>query len=152
MDKEELAQKLTEDEKLIQKAASFYVRHQNLRRFASMMEVTEDDIEEIFVDYPQIEEKFNEKVFEESSKLARRKMRAGVPEAVNKLNELITDGEGDEKYAYQSASTLLNIWTRLDAKRENTSNDDEDELDKIWQEIEREDRAKESSKDMSRTQ
>lgn len=124
-------------EKAMKKMAASFVRYKTLGVFAGKLEITEEELEEYFIDNPEVEERFNNAVFDQSTKVAYRMIRAGVPEAIAKLNELITDPDEDPGNAYKSSSALLNTWTKIDNIRAKSGNKDveEDDLDIIWKEV-----------------
>ena len=136
MTNEEL-NKILKSEKLMKKMAASFVRFKSLGPFAEKLKTDEEQIEDFFIDYPDAEERFNDAVFAQSTRIAYRMIRAGVPEAISKLNELITDPDEDPSNAYKSSSALLNTWTKIDNIRAKSGNKDveEDDLDIIWKEV-----------------
>ena len=145
MTNEELKNYL-KDDKAIQKIAMVFIRYRTMEAVANKLETSVDDLEDFFIDNPDVEEKFNTWVEEQSSKLAKRKIRAGLDTAIGKLNELISDPDEDEKYAYQSASTLLNIWTKIDkTNTTGATKEEEDDLDKIFKDLTNDARTKEDT-------
>ena len=145
MTSEEIA-KHFRSEKQRKKMAALYVRNQSLSAIAARIDCTEEELDEMFIDYPELSQKFDDAIYEYSSGRAYRNIRAGIGEAIAKLNELITDGDEDQKYAYQSASTLLNIWTKID-KLQTPAEEKEDELDMIYKELINEKGTEEDSSD-----
>lgn len=138
MDTHELKRALA-SERAMKKMAASFVRYKSLRPFATKIGTTEEELEEFFIDHPEVEERFNQAVFDQSTKVAYRMIRAGVPEAIAKLNELITDPEEDATNAYKSSSALLNTWTKIDNIHARagmpTEEEEDDELDLIWKEV-----------------
>lgn len=124
------------NEAFIRKLAVKYVKYKDMDWAATELGVEGDDIEEIFLERPDLEEKFDDMVYRQSTKLGYRKIRAGLDEAIGKLNELVSDGEGDENTAYKAASKLLDVWSRLDAVRKEKEEDDD--LDTILKEVSQE--------------
>lgn len=124
------------NEAFIRKLAVKYVKYKDMDWAATELGVEGDDIEEVFLERPDLEEKFDDMVYRQSTKLGYRKIRAGLDEAIGKLNELVSDGEGDENTAYKAASKLLDVWSRLDAVRKEKEEDDD--LDTILKEVSQE--------------
>ncbi len=123
-------------EKAMKKMAASFVRYKSLAPFAGKLELTEDEVEDFFIDFPDVEERFNNAVFDQSTRIAYRMIRAGVPEAIAKLNELITDPDEDQGNAFKSSSALLNTWTKIDNIRAGAgAKEEEDDLDLIYKEV-----------------
>lgn len=134
----------------LKKLAAKYVKHRDLEFAAMDMGFSGDDVEEFFIDYPEREDKFDQFVYDHSTKLGKRKIRAGLDEAIGKLNELISDPDEDQNNAFRSASKIVDVWTKIDAANKDEKEKDEDDLDLIWRAIDNEQTAKESSKDNKR--
>lgn len=140
---------LLKGERIMKKMAASFIRYKTLRVFAKQHNTSEEDIENYFIEFPHEEDRFNDAVYEQSKKLAYRAIRAGVPEAIAKLNELITDPEEDATNAYKSSSALLNTWTKIDnIQPERCKTEEEmDDLDLIWQEVVESAKEKETNTD-----
>lgn len=133
-DERPLTQKLNDD-KFLRKLAAKYVKYRDMNWAARELgEESEDSIEEAFIDNPGVEKKFDDMVYEHSTKLGYRKLRAGLDEALGKLNELVTDGDEDENNAFRAASKIVEVWTKLDAQRKSRE-EETDELDEIWKQV-----------------
>jgi len=133
-DERPLTQKLNDD-KFLRKLAAKYVKYKDIDWAAyDLGEESGDSIEEAFIDDPKLEKKFDDMVYEHSTKLGYRKLRAGLDEALGKLNELVTDGDEDENNAYRAASKIVEVWTKLDAQRKSRE-EETDELDEIWKQV-----------------
>jgi len=140
MTNEEL-NKILKSEKLMKKMAASFVRFKSLGPFAEKLKTDEEQIEDFFIDYPDAEERFNDAVFAQSTRIAYRMIRAGVPEAIAKLNELISDPDEDQTNAFKSSSALLNTWTKIDnIKSSAGGKEEDDDLDIIWKDIAANDR------------
>jgi len=146
MNREELIEAM-QGSKFMKKLAAQYIRTQNMDMLAQKFATTREVIEDIFIDYPELEEQFDEAVNSHSSTLAHRKIRAGVDEAIGKLNELITDPDEDPQTAYRAANALLSVWAKVSAKTPGEGKDKKDDLDEIWDMIQDETKPKKDFKD-----
>ena len=151
MNNEELVKRLKND-KEIKKIAAHFVRMKSMEDVAAKLDCSVETLEDIFIDHPDLDEKFNQEVYEYSRKLAYRKIRAGLDEAISKLNELITDPDEAPENAYRSANSLLSIWTKIDAtKVPGGGKEEKDDLDDIWELIQDEAQGKKDSENSKGT-
>jgi hypothetical protein len=121
------------DDKNLRKLVVKYVKHKDLELAAHEIGTTEDDVEEFFMANPKAEEKFDELLYERATRMGYRKLRAGLDEAIGRLNELVSDGDEDQTNAFKSASKILDVWSRLDGAKK--KEEDEDDLDAIYKQI-----------------
>lgn len=119
----------------LKKLAVRFVKHKDMTQAAIAMGSTEDLIEEVFIDHPEIEEKFDNYIYEQATKLGYRKIRAGLDEAIGKLNELVTDSNEDQNNAFRSASKILDVWARIEHLKKPGSKEEKDDLDELWDSI-----------------
>lgn len=144
MNREELVKNL-KDEKFMKKIAAHYVRTTSMFKVAQKVAATEEDFDDIFIDHPDLEDKFNDAIYDYSRTLAHRKIRAGLDEAIGKLNELITDPDEDPQTAYKAANALLSVWTKIESSKKPGEGKDKDDLDEIWDIIQDENKTEKDS-------
>jgi hypothetical protein len=150
MNREELI-KSFRDDKFMKKLAATFVRFKDLNLVASKFATTGELIEDIFIDHPDLEDRFNQAVYDYSRTLAMRKIRAGLDEALGKLNELITDPDEDPQVAYKAANALLSVWAKTDINKPGGGKETRDDLDDIWEMIQDEAETEKDSKDSEGT-
>ncbi len=150
MNKEELLKGL-KDNKFMRKLGMKFCRSKDMSDIAFKFGFDEEDIEDLFIDYPELEDQFNQAVYDYSRTLAYRKIRAGLDEAITRLNEYITDYDEDPQISFKSASALLSIWARIDtSKMSPGGREEKDDLDEIWEQVTNETATKEDLKNLSR--
>lgn len=127
------------DEKTIKRMALAFCKETYSDRMEAAAKVLKSnviDLEDFFIENPDLEDKLEAEINAYSNKTAHRSIRAGVGEAIKKLNELISFGDEDEQNAYKSANALLNVWAKIETT--NTKSKKGDEEDDPFAAIEKE--------------
>lgn len=134
-DKEELLQALSDD-LFVKKLAFNYTKEKDLFQTCLNFAIEQEVLEEVFLENDEIKEKFDSFIDILTMENARRKLQVGMDIAIQTLMDYLTNA-AEEKYAYQSAATLVNTNIKLQQTNKPPKGGERDALDDLWDMVEK---------------
>lgn len=138
------------DPEFVRKIALEYIDLGDFRAIEARMNIELGTLEHIFYEHPVYEEKFDAMLDKQAQKKLQRESRHKIFNLIQSLTDLIDADKGDggsSQEKLRAAQILAQILQKaMNVGKQAT--DGEDDMEKLWKDLERERKTKPSSKDM----
>lgn len=148
MDPKEFEEKLKNDESFLRLIIRSFFKYQDLEAVEKVYALPEGTFDSIFAHDQEFETKFSSMVEEEFKRIQRVYSWPRINAALDTLSALMGSLDDDSK-AVSAATALVRAQQAL-LEFTSAREGDEDEIDRIWKELEDEARQKENSKNSSK--
>ena len=135
-EEQEHIEKIKDNDQYVRYLCNLWYREGSLENLSGRLGVSEDFFYKLFSFYPQIEDLFDSTLREVSEKVSKRINSMSLPVGLEKVGDIIGSNV-DERITIQAVSLQLQYYLKSKEKS-NGGKDDEDELDKIFAQIEKE--------------